>query len=117
MKTRIATLMVLMGIFIASTAFANQPVTATAAVKSSVKQILKKELSYPDFAIKNKLECDVVVSIVIQDDGTFKVNCANCQCPKMKNEVIADIEKLGNKKFAKFAGQEINLKLKYELIS
>ncbi len=117
MKTRIATLMFLAGIFIATTAFANQPVPTTAAAKNSVKNILKKGLEYPEFAVKNKLECNVVVSIVIQKDGSFKVDCANCECPVMKGAVIADIESLGGKKFAKYAGENVQLKLKYQLIS
>ncbi len=117
MKTRIATLMMMVAIFFTTTAFANQPVPATAAAKHSVKDMLKKELTYPQFAIDSKLECAVVVSIQIQEDGSFDVSCANCECPKMKKAVVADIERMGNEKLAKYAGQQINLKLIYSLIS
>lgn len=117
MKTRIATLMFLAVLFITSTAFATPPVTATAAARNSVKELLKKELTYPEFAIEQKLECCVVVSITIQDDGSFEVDEANCVCPSMKTEVVKDIESLGGDKFAKYAGQHLHMKVKYTLIS
>ena len=65
MKTRIATLMILLGLFLSVTTFAKQPVPASKAVSQSVAKLIESELDYPEFAIKKKYECHVVVSIVI----------------------------------------------------
>ena len=46
MKTRIATLAILLGLFISTTAFANQPVPASKAVASSVADYIEEEMEY-----------------------------------------------------------------------
>ena len=117
MKTRIATLLFLAGLFISTTAFSNQPTPATAAANESVVNALCKELTYPQFAIDDQLECSVVVSILIQEDGSIDVDCANCVCPRMKAHVINDVEDLGGRYFKRFAGQNVKVKIKYKLIS
>lgn len=116
MKTRIATLMILLGLFLASTAFANEPVPASKAVAQSVAKLIQDELEYPEFAIKNKFECCVMVSLVIQDDGSFEVDCANCINEDMKEYVIGEIEKMYSDKFSVYAGQQVLIKVNFDLL-
>ncbi|NOX85499.1 MAG: hypothetical protein GXO86_05980 [Chlorobi bacterium] len=116
MKTRIATLMLMLGIFFASTAFANDPVPATKAVSRSVAKYLKKNLTYPEFAIEEKSECCVFVSLVIKDDGTFDVNGSNSIDKRMKEFVIKEIESLQKEEFSQYAGQRVLLKITFDLL-
>ena len=115
MKTRIATLMFIVGMFIVSTAFANEPVPASSAVHKSVAKIIQAELEYPDFAIKEKFECCVIVSVVIQEDGRFEVDCANCVSDRMKKYVVYEIEHMVSEEHARYAGQSVLIKVKFDL--
>lgn len=116
MKTRIATIMLLLGLFVASTAFAMEPVPANNHVKNEIKQLVKKSMHYPQFAIDKKTECSVFVSITVNENGTLKVDCANCECPNLKNFVIKTIEKINAEDLADYAGQNMLLKIKFDLI-
>ena len=116
MKTKIATLMIVFGLFLSATTFANEPVPASKAVSNSVSKLIQSELEYPEFAIDEKLECIVVVSIVIEDDGTFDVTSANCVSSAMKEYVIEEIEDLVSKEHAQYAGQTVLLKVKFDLL-
>lgn len=115
MKTRIATLMFILGIFLTATAFANEPVPASKAVAQSVAQNIQAELEYPEFAIEQKFECCVLVSIIIQEDGRYAVDCANCISDQMKKYVVYEIEHMKFEKHAKYAGQSILVKIKFDL--
>ena len=116
MKTRIATLMILLGIFLTTTAFANEPVPASKAVAQSVAKLIQSELEYPEFAIKDKFECCVLVSLVIQDDGSFEVDCAKCIDDDMKEYVVGQIEEMYSEKFSAYAGQQVLLKVNFDLL-
>ena len=117
MKTRIATLMLVMGIFLASTAFANEPVPATKAVSQSVAKYVGKKLKYPKFAVNEKFECYVVVSLVIQEDGSFEVDCSNCVDKRMKEYVVQEIESFQKDEFVQYAGQRVYLKINFDLLT
>jgi hypothetical protein len=116
MKTRIATLLVLFGLFIAASAFANEPVPASKAVSHSVAELVKGSLDYPEFAINEKFECCVAVKIIIQDDGSLYVETANSINDDMKNYVIEQIEKISSKDYARYAGQSVLVKVKFDLL-
>ena len=117
MKTRIATLMMVFGLFLAANTFANEPVPASKAVSSSVATHIADELDYPEFAIKEKFECCVVVKLTIQEDGTFAVDAANSIDNRMRKYVIASINKLDEKAeyYSQFAGQQVVIKVKFDL--
>jgi outer membrane biosynthesis protein TonB len=115
MKTRIATLTILLGLFISTTAFANQPVPASKAVASSVANYIEDEMEYPEFAINEKFQGDVVIRIVIEEDGTFDVTEANSQNNSMINYVVREVEKLDSEDFDKYAGQTVLVKLTFDL--
>jgi len=115
MKTRIVTLTLLLGLFISTTAFANQPVPASKAVASSIANYIEDEMDYPEFAIKEKFEGDVVIKVVIDEDGTFEVTDANSHDKDMINYVVREVEKLDSDKFDKYSGQSVLVKLKFDL--
>ena len=115
MKTRIATLAVLLGLFISTTAFANEPVPASKAVASSVADLIEDELDYPEFAIEDKFEGDVVLEILIEDDGTFDVIAANSMDSEMKEHVAWAVEDIDTDEFSRYAGQTVLVKVSYDL--
>ncbi len=116
MKTRIATIMLMMALFVASTAFASTPVPATRQVKKEIKKQVKRNLSYPQFAIDDKFECCVSLSIIVNDDGSLDVDCANCVSQEMKEYVTKTIESIKTKDFEQYAGQTMLLRVKFDLI-
>ncbi|PLX02293.1 MAG: hypothetical protein C0595_11325 [Marinilabiliales bacterium] len=115
MKTRIATVMLLLGIFIASTAFASEPMPANSLAKKEVKNLIQKKLIYPQFAIDNKIECSVYLNLLINENGMLEVNCANCSCEKVKDFTVKYIEKIKSEDLQNFKGQSMNLKVTYDL--
>jgi len=116
MKTRIAILMMAFGFLLTTTAFANEPVPASKAVSKSVATYIENNLDYPEFAIENKFDGDVVLSLIIEDDGSFDVVAANCVDQDMKNHVVTVVEEMQSDKHAYHAGQKVNLKIKFDLL-
>ncbi len=117
MKTRIAIVTMLLSIFIAGTAMATVPVPATKAASMAVTEFLSDEISYPAHASETNFECVVVVSLIVQEDGTLDVDAANCKTNCMKEHVIKEIESAKNEDLAKYAGQNVLLKVNFELLN
>lgn len=117
MKTRIATVMLLLGLFLSSAAFATEPVPANSTATMEIKNLVTKKLSYPQFAIDNKTECDVYLSIKVNKDGSLDVDCANCQCERLKGYVVKSVERINSDKLIDFAGQTMLLKVSFDLKS
>ena len=115
MKTRIATFVFIAGMFLVSTAFANEPVPASKAVAKTVAKKIQSELEYPEFAIKEEFECCVMVSVVITEEGRFDVDCANCVSERMKKYVVYEIEHMLNEDLARYAGQSVLIKVIFDL--
>lgn len=117
MKTRIATLALLIGLFISATAFASEPVPvpASKAVASSVATLIEDELEYPEFAIEEKLEADVVLELLIEDDGSFNVVAANCVDADLKEHVIETVENMETVQYTQYSGQTVLIKVTYDL--
>ena len=115
MKTRIATLVLLFSLFITATAFAAAPVPASKMVSSSVADYIEDELEYPDFAIEKRYEGDVLVKVLIEEDGTFDVIAANSYDKEVQKEVIRMIEEMEPDEFENFAGQTVQVKISFNL--
>lgn len=115
MKTRIAILTMLLGLFITSTAFAGEPVLRTQAATQAVAKVLEDEINYPAFASETNLECTVYVDITVNEDGTLKVNNANCKADCMKEHCVKAIEEAKSKDLKEFAGETVVLKIDYKL--
>ena len=115
MKKQLAILALFVGLFISATAVANEPVPASKYVASTVANFIEEQMDYPEFAIKEKFEGDVIVKVVIEDDGTFDVVAANSLDKDMQNHVIKMIEKLDSDTFDQYAGQSVLVKLSFDL--
>lgn len=116
MKTRIVTIMLMMALFVASTAIASPPAPATKQLRTEIKKQVKRNLSYPQFAIDDKFECCVSLSIIVNEDGSLDVDCANCVSQEMKDYVIEAIENIKTKDLEQYAGQTMLLRVKFYLI-
>ena len=118
MKTRIATLLFVLGLFLAGTAYASKPVIASREVSKSVAQQLKKEIRYPQFAIDQKFECCVVVRMLIQEDGTFEVVESNSMSKEMEKHVVKTIQNMkASEELKNYAGQNVLVKVNFVLLS
>lgn len=116
MKTRIATLAILFGLFISTSAFAAEPVPASRTVAQSVAQFIDDEIDYPEFAIEDQWEGEVVLSLNIESDGTFDVESVNSSNEEMKEHVIEQIENMEADQFNQYAGQQVLIKLTFDLL-
>lgn len=117
MKKRIATFLILIFILCTTNTFANEPVPVSKAVAQSIAELLRSEIDYPDFARFDEFECNVLVRININDDGSFSVDCVNCKDIRLKMYVKDKIERINSKEYAKFNGQTVSLKVVFKLIS
>lgn len=116
MKTRIATFLVVLGIFITTIACANEPVPASKAVSKSVADLIKSELEFPDFARETNFHCCALIRVIILPDGTFDVDCINCVNEQIKHYVISEIENIVSENLANYAGQTVSLKVNFKCI-
>lgn len=115
MKTRIAIVTMLLGLFITGTAFAGEPVPTSAAATTAVAEFLQEEIDYPAFASEKSMECTVFVDLMVNQDGTFEVKGANSKFGCLKDHVVKSIEDAKDKDLAKFAGQNVILKIDFQL--
>lgn len=116
MKTRIATLVVVFGVFLLNIACANEPIPASKAVSKSVAELIQKEMTYPDFAREDHFQCCVLIKVMINNDGTFTVECANCKNEQLKKHVINTVENIISKEHIFFAGNSVNIKVNFKLL-
>ncbi len=116
MKTRIAVLTLVIGIFITATAFAGEPVPTSKNATKAVTEFLTNEISYPAFASENNIECCVLVSVIVKDDGTFDVDAANCKDCNMKSHVVKTIKEAKSDDLAQYAGENVLVKVKFILL-
>jgi hypothetical protein len=57
-----------------------------------------------------------MVSVVIDDDGSLKVDAANSVSKDLKSYVIKQIEKVSSEEYARYAGQSVLIKVKFNLL-
>lgn len=116
MKTRIATLFIVLGLFIVNIANANEPVPASKDVAKSVANLIKSEFEFPDFARESDFYCCALVRVTILKDGSFKVDCINCMNNRLKQHVTNEIENIVSEKHAYHAGQTVSIKVNVRCI-
>lgn len=116
MKTRIATLFIVLGMFIVNIANANEPVPASKDVAKSVANLIKSEIEFPDFARESDFYCCALVRVTIHEDGSFKVDCINCMNNRLKQHVTNEIESIISEKHAYHAGQTVSIKVNFRCI-
>ena len=117
MKTGIATLLFVLGMFYGYTACANEPVPASKAVSKSVAELLQDNIDFPDFARSDNFDCCVLIRVIIQDDGSFEVDCVNCKDERLKKHVTETFEKLISEEHACYAGQQVSIKVNFKFFA
>lgn len=85
-------------------------------LSTTVAQVIKNNLSYPQTPFGERPECCVWVEITISDDGKFIVTQYNGN-NTIKQEVIREIENLTGYSgtFKNYAQQKVALKIKFHL--
>ncbi len=115
MKTRIAILTMLFGLFITTSAFSAEPLPRKELATKAVAKVLENEITYPAFASERNLECTVFVDLTVNKDGTLKVNGANCKADCMKEYCIKAIEEAKSNDLKEFAGENVIIRIDYKL--
>jgi len=115
MRTKILISALLAFTFTVGTLSANEPMMAPKAISTSVAELINEEISYPEFAVKEKFEGDVIIKLVIDEDGSFDVTDANSHDRDMINYVVREVEKMDTNKFQDYSGQSVLVKLKFDL--
>ena len=100
--------MVILGIIISNFAMAGTP------KPEKIDNIIKKEISYPDFAKTQKLEGVVLVNFTVNTDGTITVNLTNESNVSLKNYVVSKLQSLKVKSVKSSYGK--TYKVKFENI-
>jgi len=117
MKSRIATFLIAMSMFLAGTAFASNPVKQNNDASKAISSLLKQELKYPKLAKEqNNFECCVLIRLVINEDGSFKVDCVNCSNDSIKTQITKAIERINKEELKEYAGQQFSYKINFKLI-
>lgn len=116
MKKRIATFLILIFTLSITTIFAKEPVPASTSVSKSIAELVKSEIDYPDFARTDNFECCVLMRLIILEDGSFEIECANCKDDRLKMHVKDQVGKIISKEHAQFAGQTVAIKVVFKLI-
>lgn len=116
MKRRIATFLIVMVALATTALYANEPVPANKTVSQSIAALLKSEIDYPDFARVDDFECCVLLRVTINPDGTFDVDCANCQDDRLEMYVKDEVDRIVTDEFTQYAGQTVAVKLIFKLI-
>ena len=79
-----------------------------------INKILKKEISYPEFAREQKLEGVVLVSFSLNSDGTIKVIMTNESDATLKDYVISKLKKLKMLPAKSDAGKTYDVKFEFK---
>lgn len=116
MKTRIVTLMMLSCFLWSGLSYAGEKEASSLTAFKTISSIIEKEIDYPAFASENQMECDVYVDLTIQKDGSIEVNASNSIEKSMKEYCVKSLEKLKNNELSNYAGEQVLLKINYQLI-
>jgi len=81
----------------------------------SIDKLLKKEISYPDPARKQKLEGMVLVSFTINANGTVTINMTNESSAVFKDYVVNKLKKLRIKPSKENTGITYNVKFVFKI--
>ncbi|HNW99627.1 MAG TPA: energy transducer TonB [Bacteroidales bacterium] len=112
MKKRIIISLISLMIISATGSFANT--TATIDSPSKVEKLLKKTITFPEFAKQEKIEGVVLVSFTVNNDGTLKINLTNESSETLKKYVIEKIKSIkllpGNRE----QGKTYNVKFEFK---
>lgn len=102
-------------VIIAIVAFFAVTVASASSTKTEVIEKVKKEMTYPEFAIKEKLEGDVWVAFRVDDEGKFQVYQANSANPTLKEIVVSELEKIAPPEIGLSSNELYQMKFSFKL--
>jgi hypothetical protein len=110
MKTIIIILISLMTINITG----NSAKAANIDTPTKIEKLLKKTISFPDFAKNEKMEGIVLVNFTVNSDGTLSVNLTNESSEALKNFVVSKLSQIRLKPGNTEEGQTYNVKFEFK---
>ncbi|MCB2207646.1 MAG: energy transducer TonB [Bacteroidetes bacterium] len=116
MKIKKIVIALIVSIFTVGSVMANEPVMAPKEISSSVAEIIQEKVYYPDFAIEDKFQGDVLVEVQITEEGSFDVIAANSVNKDLKTYATKTIENITAESFKNYAGQRVIVKINYNLL-
>ncbi len=81
---------------------------------TKIEKLLKKTISFPDFAKKEKMEGVVLVSFTVNSDGTLSVNLTNESSEAFKKYVVDKLSQIKLKPGNSEAGKTYNVKFEFK---
>ncbi|MBT3303543.1 MAG: hypothetical protein HOD63_11220 [Bacteroidetes bacterium] len=84
--------------------------------ESSVKQAIKLEIDYPEFAIENKIEGEVLVSFEVNKDGKIDVLRTNSVYKELEGYVIEKMKSITVHADDAEIGKVYNMKISFKLL-
>lgn len=85
MNAKLFTLAAIIGLITFTSVYADED-------KNLVKQTVRQEVDYPEFAIEQNLEGTVWVEFAVDENGKIKVEKINSACIPLKNYVLNKLE-------------------------
>lgn len=110
MKTIIISLISLLII----TAASSSSWAATTDNPTKIERLLKKTISFPEFAKQEKMEGMVLVSFTVNSDGTLKVNLTNESDTSLKDYVLKKLSQIKLKPGNTEEGKTYNVKFEFK---
>jgi hypothetical protein len=109
--------MVVLSIFFVNALSASEPIPASKAVSKTVADVIKSELTFPDFARESNFECCVLIRVNIMENGRFEVDCANCKNDRLKQYVVKTVNAIVSEEHVLYAGYTVALKIHFRLLN
>lgn len=107
MKTKVVLLLI--------TFFIGLNITHAENYRVMISQKVKKEITYPEFAIKEGLQGDVLIAFKITEQGNFEVFQANSADANLKHYVVNTIENLKIPKELAITNEHFYMKFRFTL--
>ncbi|MCF8331199.1 MAG: energy transducer TonB [Bacteroidales bacterium] len=85
MNAKLFTLAAIIGLLTFTSVYADED-------KNLVKQTVRQQIDYPEFAIEENLEGTVWVEFTVNESGKIKVGQINSACIPLKNYVLNKLE-------------------------
>ena len=81
---------------------------------TKIEKLLKKIITYPDFAKKEKIEGVVLVNFTVNSDGTLNINLTNESSEAFKKYVVDKLSLIKLKPGTTEEGKTYNVKFEFK---
>lgn len=84
--------------------------------ESKVKEAIKQEITYPEFAIEAKLEGEVLVSFTVNKDGKIDILRTNSVYKELESYVVEKMKTMTVSADEAEIGKTYNMKFSFKLL-